>query len=213
MSFVKIVLRSLLVGIICAIGASICAEVAVDYATKGFTFDNLSQIPHNKTGLLLGTSHALKGGGKNPFFYNRITAAVELFQAGKIDDIIVSGDNQSIYYNEPEDMRRELLKAGIPVDRIYLDYAGLGTLDSIVRCKEIFGQQSFTVISQKFHNQWAVFLGRVAGMDVIGYNAWDIDLYDSMQTHLREPFARVAMFIDLLIHNRPHFLGKKVKVN
>ncbi|HAH30772.1 MAG TPA: protein SanA [Elusimicrobia bacterium] len=190
----------------------LCSNILVDYKTRDLTFDDVAKIKSNKTGLLLGTSHNLKGGGKNPFFYNRMEAAVELYKAGKIENIIVSGDNRTRYYNEPEEMRKELSRQGIPEDRIYLDYAGRRTLDSVIRCGEVFGQNSFTVISQKFHNQRAVFLGRLSGLDVVGFNAKSVNYFWGFKTRFREYFARVNMFADLLFEKKPRFLGEKIEI-
>lgn len=121
--------------------------------SKPFISSKIENLPNEKVGLLLGTSKTTKNGYKNWYFYHRITAAEELFKSGKIKYIIVSGDNSQKNYNEPEDMKQELISRGIPAERIYEDFAGFRTLDSVVRAKEIFGQESFIVISQKFHNE------------------------------------------------------------
>ena len=101
---------------------------------------NIAHVPETKTALLLGTSKNLNSGVPNAYFYNRIQAAIDLYKSGKIKYIIVSGDNSTKDYNEPEDMLLTLMKYGIPQDRIFLDHAGFRTLDSVVRAKEIFGQ-------------------------------------------------------------------------
>ena len=107
-------------------------------------------------GLLLGTGKFLKNGCKNLYFFNRIDATEQLYKSGKIQYILISGDNSTKNYSEPEDMQAELIKRGIPADKIVLDFAGFRTLDSVVRAKEIFGQNSFIIISQKFHNERAM---------------------------------------------------------
>jgi len=206
------ILKPFLYGLLFFAGAIICANMLVEYKTRNLIFDDVSKLKHNKAGLLLGTSRTLRGGEKNPFFYNRIEAAVELYKSGKIENLIVSGDNRTRFYNEPEEMKRELVKRGIPQDRIYLDYAGRRTLDSVVRCGEVFGQDSFTVISQKFHNQRAVFLGRYSGYDVVGFNAKDVNYFEGFRTRFREYFARVVMFADLLFEKKPRFLGEKINI-
>jgi SanA protein len=177
---------------------------------KNFVFENVEIIPENKVGLLLGTSKLLKSGHPNQYFYNRITAAVELFEAGKIKIIVISGDNSKKHYNEPQDMKEELVKRGIPKNKIYLDYAGFRTYDSMYRMKEIFGQNSFTIISQKFHNQRAIYIANSLGLNTVGYNAKDVDAYNGFKTKLREKFARVKVFIDLMFNKKPKFLGEKI---
>lgn len=160
----------------------------------------------------MGTSRRVSSGHSNYYFTYRINAAVELFKSGKIDYILVSGDNGTKEYNEPRDMYEALIEAGIPSERIVLDYAGFRTLDSIVRCKEVFGQESFTIISQEFHNERAVFLAHAHGINAVGYNARDVSRGYSIKTRVREVFARTKVFIDLFIQKQPKFLGEKVPI-
>lgn len=154
----------------------------------------------------------MRNGTKNYFFYNRIAAAETLFKSGKIKFLIISGDNSLSYYNEPEDMKKELVKAGIPDSVIYLDYAGFRTFDSMIRAKEIFGQTKFIVVSQQFHNERAVFIARKYNIEAYGYNAEDVDAYSGFKTKLRELFARVKVFIDVYSNKKPKFLGEKINI-
>lgn len=124
--------------------------------------------------------------------------------------VVISGDNSRKGYNEPEDMKSELMLRGIPEDKIYLDYAGFRTLDSVVRMEKIFGQKSFTIISQKFHNQRAIYIAHAKGLQVVGYNAEDVNAYSGFKTQLREKFARVKLFLDLWTGKNPKFLGEPV---
>jgi SanA protein len=164
-------------------------------------------------GLLLGTSKFLSKGISNPYFQNRIKAAVNLFNAGKIKYIIISGDNAHLSYNEPRDMKKELLSYGIPDSCIFPDYAGFRTFDSVIRCREIFGQEAFTIISQQFHNERAIYIARHNNIAAIGFDAEDVDSYNGFKTNVRELFARVKVFIDIfVIHQEPKFLGDKIQI-
>ncbi|OGS06665.1 MAG: protein SanA [Elusimicrobia bacterium RIFOXYA12_FULL_51_18] len=212
MRIIKIISRAILYAFLAFAGLVVAVNIWVNLKTKNFIFDDISKLRINKTGLLLGTSPFMKGGKSNPFFENRIDAATELYNKGKILNIIVSGDNRAPNYNEPEKMRRQLVKRGIPGSRIYLDYAGLRTLDSVIRCGEVFGQTGFTVISQRFHNQRAVFLARAKGFDAIGYNAKDVDLREGFKTRFREYFARLGAVSDLITYKEPRFLGDKIEI-
>lgn len=140
----------------------------------------------------------------------RIQATVALFKARKIDAIVISGDNSREGYNEPEDMQAELLKEGIPKNKIYLDYAGFRTLDSVVRMEKIFAQSSFTVISQDFHNRRAIYIAQARDLQVVGFNAEDVNAYSGFKTQLREKFARVKLFLDLYTNKSPKYLGEKI---
>lgn len=176
------------------------------------SYTEISDIPANNVGLLLGTSSKLKSGNNNLYFDYRIDAAVELYKAGKINYILISGDNRKEDYNEPEEMKKALMQKGVPEKSIYLDYAGFRTLDSVVRAKEVFGQTRLTIISQRFHNERAIYLAEKNGITAIGFNARDVDVYAGLKTNIRELFARVKMFIDLAIDKQPHFLGEKYKL-
>ena len=123
------------------------ANWRINSSTDGSVYDNIESIPYNKVGLLLGTSKHLGDGSANQYFLNRIKSAVELYNAGKISYIVISGDNRRSSYNEPVDMRKELINGGVPKEKIFLDYAGFRTYDSVVRLDKIFGQKNFTVIS------------------------------------------------------------------
>ncbi len=172
----------------------------------------MGDLPKNKVGLVLGTASRLVEGGVNPYYAHRIDATIALFKAGKIDYVLVSGDNGSIYYNEPNTIKKDLVKGGIPEERIYLDYAGFRTLDSVVRAKEIFGLDQVTVISQEFHNKRAIYLAKHKGLKAIGYNARDISGSEAVKVHFREYFARVKVFIDLIFNIQPRFYGEKIEI-
>ena len=140
-------------------------------------------------------------------------AVVRLHQKGKVDALIVSGDNGSKEYDEATAMKDALVKAGIPEKAIYLHYAGFRTLDSVVRAKEIFGQEAFVVVSQRFHNERAVFLARQSGIQAVGYDAADLRGSRGMMTHLREYLARVQAVLDVkLLGTQPKFSGEAVVI-
>lgn len=194
---------------LCVICIIVCDQIIKKHsAAKLYT--EITEIPRNNVGLLLGTSPKLKNGKNNLYFDYRILTTVNLYNAGKINYILISGDNRKRGYNEPEEMKNALLQKGIPENVVYLDYAGFRTLDSVVRAKEIFGQSRFTIISQRFHNERAIYLANSYGIDAIGFNAKDVDVYNGMKTQIRELLARVKMFLDLAINKQPHFLGDKV---
>tara|TARA_R110002167_G_scaffold37237_7_gene116790 strand:- start:679 stop:1278 length:600 start_codon:yes stop_codon:yes gene_type:complete len=184
----------------------------IEHAAKGKTFFNINNIAKNRVGLVLGTSKKLTSGHPNPYYTYRIDATVTLFKAGKIDYVLVSGDNGTIYYNEPTTIKKDLVKGGIPEEKIFLDYAGFRTLDSMVRAKEVFGLDSVTIISQKFHNERAIYLAEKKGLAAIGFNARDIKGQQGFNVRFREYFARVKVFLDLVFNTQPKFFGDMVEI-
>ena len=191
----------------------IFANWKIPHDTQNYLYNRVDSVPPQKAALVLGASKHIRGGLPNPYFDNRIAAAFELYAAGKVKSFVMSGDNGREGYSEPEDMRDALVALGVPDSIIYLDHAGFRTLDSVVRMKEIFGQDSFIIVSQKFHNERAVFLSQYYGFTAYGYNAKDVTLGRvSYKTMIREKFARVKVFVDLLLNKQPKFLGDPVMI-
>lgn len=168
------------------------------------TFDKVEDVPHNKVGLLLATSPITPGGARNFYFDNRIKAADELYKAGKIDYIIASGGDYTKDRNnphgcdEPASIRDSLAVRGVPADKIILDYEGTRTLNSIVKAKEVYKLDSMTLISQKYHNERAIWQADHYGLHAIGYNAAQSPIRrNRIKNTLRELLARPKMFLDL----------------
>lgn len=200
-------------GILTTLGLGIwLCNVFVEQSTKNQVFDDHDRLPFNDVGLVLGTSKYTVYGNQNPYFANRIHAAVELFNRKKIKHLLVSGDNSLKEYNEPKQMRKALIKAGIPDSCITMDFAGFRTLDSIVRSKRVFGQSKLTVISQKFHNHRALFIANQNGITAVGFNAKDLPFSLGMKTRLRECLARCKAILDVLLNTQPKFLGEPIRI-
>ncbi len=186
--------------------------IIINLTSRNRIYGSVNEIPHNKVGLLLGTSKYLSKGVINLYYQYRIDAAVELFNAGKIDFILISGDNGQIEYNEPKTIRDDLIKRGIPDTKIFLDYAGFRTWDSIIRAKKVFGETHFTIISQEFQNQRGIFIGLRNKMDLIGFNAKDVSKNYGFKTRVREVFARVKLILDILVNKQPRYLGDTIEI-
>lgn len=176
-------------------------------------FSKVKNIPKNKVGLLLGTAKTLQNGQINLYYKYRLDAAITLFKTEKITFIVISGDNGSKNYDEPTDFKNDLIKAGIPENKIFLDYAGFRTLDSVVRIKEIFGQNSITIISQQFHNERAIYLAEHFDIKAIGFKAKNVSNRYGFKVKLREYLARVKVFVDIIFQVKPKFLGDKIEIN
>ncbi len=197
---------------ILAISVMWVANYYVNKETKSQLFYDVNKIPKNKVGLLLGTAKYMDKARQiiNLYYQARIDAAVALYMAGKVDYIIVSGDNSTQYYNEPALMRDDLIARGVPANHIIMDNAGFRTLDSILRCRDIFGQAGFTIISQTFHNQRAVFIANNKGLKTVAFCSADGD--DRIRETIREKLARVKMMLDLLLNKQAKFYGEKIDI-
>lgn len=210
--YMKKLLKWIAIAVGLVIIGILSCNIYVEIISGEQMFEDVTKIPSNKVGLLLGTSKYVKGGTINLYYKYRIEAAIELYNSGKIQYILVSGDNGTEYYDEPTTFKEDLVAAGIPENRIFLDYAGFRTLDSVIRSKEIFQLESFTVISQKFHNERAITIAHAKGIKAIGFNAKDVGGRSGFKVKTREMLARVAMCMDLIFGKQPKFLGEKITI-
>ncbi len=192
---------------------SCAAIIAIDYWVSWQAEDriiyDIDEVPEREVAVVLGTSKYL-GRTLNDYYKYRIEAAIELFNREKVNQFLLSGDNAHRSYNEPWTMKRDLLKAGVPDERINLDYAGFRTLDSIVRAKKIFDTDNFLIITQKFHCERALFIANSYDIHATCLAVSGPTHHSGMTIRLREVFARTKAFLDLyIIGTTPKFLGPK----
>lgn len=182
----------------------------ISQSTRDQITNNIQEIEPTKTALVLGTSKYVVGGGINRFFKYRMEAVKKLYDEDKVKFIIVSGDNSLMEYNETRDMKNYLIQLGVPEAAIVEDFAGFSTLDSVIRAKEVFGQNEIIIVSQPFHNERAVFIANHHGMNATGYNAQAVKIKNSMKTHFREYLARVKCLLDVYLwKTMPKFYKQK----
>jgi SanA protein len=192
---------------------SFACDYFVTWHSQNYIYDDLAQVPVMPVALVLGTSKYNTRGGTNLFYRARMDAAAAAFQAGKISGLLVSGDNAKLSYNEPRHMYEDLVQRDIPGEYITLDFAGFRTLDSVIRAKEVFGQQRILIISQRFHIERAVFIARMHHIEAYGFSADDVPWRWHIKVRLREVLARTMAVIDVLLGREPKFLGKLEEVN
>lgn len=205
-------LLALLAGLIlCMVMFSLVVDLYVGSFSDNKLYSNINDVPHCQAALLLGCVR-IYDGHVNLFYLHRINAAVELWNSGKIDAILVSGDNSRTDYDEPTCMKEDLIARGVPAEYITLDYAGFRTLDSIVRAEKVFNLKDYIIISQPFHCSRAIYLASQYKQNVIGYCARDVKSTAGLKLRLREILARNKALIDILTNKNPKYLGKNEKV-
>ncbi len=186
----------------------VAADQYVASVAAGGVYEEVANVPERRVALVLGTTKWAPSGRVNLFYQHRIEAALELYREGKVERILVSGDNSRLDNNEPTLMRDDLVTLGIPSNHIVLDYAGFRTLDSVIRAQKVFGLTAFVVVSQRFHCLRAVYLAKASGVDAIGYCAKDVGGSTGVRIRLREVFARTMAIVDIEVLGRePKFLG------
>lgn len=208
----------LFIGLLFIVSTIMLCHYIVVWNANGKIYTKIEDIPASDIGLLLGTPPQTRYGGmSNSFFNYRIDAAEALYKAGKIGYLLISGDDNSLNgLNEVQCMKDSLIIRGIPASVIFLDGKGLRTFDSVVRTSTLFGVKSFTVISQKFHNERAIYLAEHLNLDiekVQAFNAKSPTSKLSLLTYLREYLARVKMFIDIFLKDEIEVLDEKIDLN
>ena len=184
-----------LIGVVLVLASNIWITKAVE----DLAYFDTDSIPSSQVGLVLGTSKLSPNGKPNLYFRYRMEAAALLFKKGKVKHLLLSGNNDSRYYNEPLDMQKALLELDIPEQAMTLDYAGYRTYDSIVRSKEVFHSTNITIISQHFHNVRALYIAQGEGIHAVSFAARDVPPNYSYPTLIREYLARPKAIWDLLV--------------
>ncbi|MBB1073047.1 YdcF family protein [Rhodoferax sp. 4810] len=188
------------------IALALSADFFISFQTQSQVMTQIEQVPPTPVALVLGTTRWHEG-RPNQYYRARIETAAALYHSGRVRGILVSGDNASIYYNEPRFMRKDLIALGVPDTVITSDYAGFRTLDSIVRAKKVFGLDEIVVISQRFHVERALFIAQHVGIRAIGLAAPNPTAPGLMKTRVREVPARIIAVFDIMIDRPPRFLG------
>ncbi len=197
-SFKKIALTTLAIGWLAFLALVFGCNIWIIASTRSRIFYDVSSIPFNDDGLVLGTGKLIDKGRVNQHFVQRIDAAAALYHGGKVKRLILSGDKG---HDEPMEMKRALLQRGIPESALVLDNYGSRTLDSVVRARDVFKCTKLTIISERFHDFRALFLGRYFGIDAVAYAPGDLSAGWMVRPTAREYLARVKAVLDLYVLN------------
>jgi SanA protein len=179
--------------------------------SKKYIYSNVKEVPECYNALVLGALVS-NSGYPSSILLDRMDVAIDLYRNNKIKRFLLSGDHGTIEYDEVNSMKNYLLKNGIDVKDIFLDHAGFNTYNSIVRAKEIFQVKKVIIVTQEFHLSRAVYIARNKGLDAYGMIA-DKRVYSSINNlKIREVFANIKAFGELLINRKPRFLGNKIPI-
>lgn len=183
----------------------IMCSVYVLYTTRTHIAHNIDTLTPAQTVMILGAG-VYQSGELSLILKDRVDTALSIYQAGKANRILVSGDNSTSKYNEVIPVRQYLLERGVPADHIFLDYAGFNTYDSMYRARDVFEVDSAIIVTQAFHMPRAVYIADALGISVQGYPSEITDIY--LSNHIREMLARVKSVIEVAMHRQPRFLGE-----
>ncbi|MGW1256962.1 SanA/YdcF family protein [Streptomyces sp. NPDC002513] len=177
------------------------------YLTTGDRLRTTADVPRTQVAVVFGAG--LWDGEPSPYLAHRLDAAARLYRAGRVEVVLVTGDNSRADYDEPDAMRTYLTRHGVPNERIVSDYAGFDTWDSCVRARKIFGVDRAVLISQGFHIRRAVALCQAAGITSYGVGVDDRHDRTWYYGGTREVFAAGKAALDVLLQPDPRFLGPR----
>lgn len=190
------------VALIAALEAVLTAAWLVR-ASASELYTSVRDIPAREIGMVLGAPEFSQG-RPSPYLQGRIRAAAELYHAGKVRKLVVSGATRpEKFYDEIASMTRMLVELGVPEDAIVGDGKGLRTLDSLLRMRDVFGYDDFITVSQCDHCERALFLADRYGVRTIAYAAGlppGATLEQQLFSMIREPLARVKAVLDVAVH-------------
>ncbi len=176
--------------------------------TSARIYSSVNDIPPCEVGMVLGTSE-YSNGRPNPVFAGRLQAAADLYHAGKVQLLIVSGMSRpEIFYDEIAAMKRKLLEMGVPEDAIVCDGKGLRTLDSILRMRDVFGYDDFITISQRTHLERALYLADHHGISTFGFEAEILPGQypdEWLRSAIRVPLSNIKAILDIALGRRAKY--------
>ena len=171
------------------------------------------QVDHRPVALIFGAG-VYPGGHLSPVLADRVLTGVDLYKAGKVDKLLMTGDNSMLTYNEPWHMADYAIAHGVPEADIAFDYAGRRTYDSCWRARHIFGLDRVILVTQAFHLPRALYLCNSLGLDAIGVPA-DRQIYAPRSRfwfHVRETIARIWAWFDIHLFHPPVIGGDPIDI-
>jgi SanA protein len=191
------------------VGLVLGINIVVGISSKPFIYEDTASAPLAQAVLIPGAA-ILPSGAPTQFFLDRVDTGLELYKAGKVSKILVSGDNSTETHNEVNPVRLYLIEHGVPDQDIFLDHAGFDTYSSMYRARDIFGVESIIISTQSFHLPRAVFIARILGIKSYGVRSDGVTPY--FRNYIREMLANEKAIMNLILHTRPKFLGDPIPI-
>ncbi len=210
--FVSVLLALCVGAVILVVGVALAWRYAnhrIEAAARELCFEDASVVPLRVTGLVLGCTRLLRSGRPNRYFAHRIDAAVSLFRAGRVEQLLVSGASHRGQVDEALSMKEALVEQGVPEDHVVCDHHGYRTIDSVLRAPLVFGCDQLIIVSQRFHVERALYVAEHQGIDAIGFAARDVSRPGGRLVRSREIFARIRALVDVhLLRTKPRTLER-----
>lgn len=199
-------LRIAVMTLLVAIAIVMAVPLMMRFAMQPYMHTRLEALPRAQAALVLGAS--VVRGKPSPILEERAAVGVELYRAGKVSAILVTGDNGALSHDEVTPVRKYLLDAGIPAGDIFLDHAGFDTYSSMYRARDVFLADSLIIVTQDFHLPRALYIARHLGITAYGLSP--VSGTSAPRNYLREIPASVKAILDLTISREPKYLGDTI---
>lgn len=204
--FLKVSIVALMVASV----ACIALVAVIKHRAKRYTYSYTEHVPECYTAIVFGAG--IRDGKPSKYLKDRLDAGIRLYEAGKVQRLLLSGDNGSRNYDELKVMRDYCIAKNVKAEDLFLDFAGFDTYSTLYRAKEIFEVDKAVLVSQNYHLDRAIYIGRSLGLDSYGYAA-DIGHYGGYRRNmLREVLATVNAFVEVNLQRKPKFLGEQVSI-
>jgi SanA protein len=194
-----------------AIFVAVCFGVYVQLGNSGCSTSSIEKIVPKKVAIVFGAG--IKDGEPGYALQQRLDAGIQLLQAGKVQQLLLSGDNGELRYNELKAMAEYCKSHGVDTTKIFLDYAGFDTYSTLYRAKEIFGVQEAVLVSQKYHLARAIYIGEKLGINCQGYASKQAGRFTTRKGRIREYAASIKAAADCIRHRKPKYLGEQISLD
>ncbi|TDW47036.1 SanA protein [Flavobacterium sp. 270] len=195
--------------------AGLIMIISVNYyvksSTKKYIHHSLKKFPKNDVGIIFGAG--INGNQPSKYLKDRLDAGILLYKAKRINKILLSGDNGREEYDELTVMKNYCYRNGVDTTHIFIDYAGFDTYSTMYRAKYIFKIKKATLISQEYHLNRALYIGRSLGIKSAGYSANKGEYKGYKYVTFREYLSTFKSFIDVFRNREPHFLGNPINID
>lgn len=208
----RVLITTLVSLVVLGVGAMVAAWWWLDSAAEPFAADRPETAQTAEVGLVLGAAPFLDDGRPNRFFEHRLDAAADLYRAGKVKFLLASGDSVRPSYDETTAMKRGLVKRGVPAEAVYRDPAGVRTLDSVLRARDLYGLRRMVIVSQDFHVRRAVWLARQHGVEAYGLDAKGVSPFDALDSWARQFPSALKAVLDIWTGSVAQYRGKPVRI-
>jgi SanA protein len=208
----RVLITALVSLVVLVVGAMVAAWWWLDSASEPFAADRPETAQTAEVALVLGAAPFLDDGRPNRFFEHRLDAAADLHRAGKVKFLLVSGDSVHPSYDETTAMKRGLVKRGVPAEVVYRDPAGVRTLDSVLRARDLYGMRRMVIVSQDFHVRRAVWLAREHGIEAFGLDAQGVSPFDALDSWARQFPSALKAVLDIWTGSVARYRGKPVRI-